>query len=68
MVEQPRSSKIAVSLTNELSNKSYKTVTPLQFFTLRHLCVLAFAGLNITGGRADGIIPWLLMLTGMLYC
>ena len=42
-------------------------VTPFQFFTLRHLWVMAFPGLNITGGRADGVMPFLLMVTGMLY-
>ena len=41
---------------------------PFQFFMLSHLRVLAFAGLNVTGGRADGVMPWLLMVTGTLYC
>ena len=27
-----------------------------------------FAELNITGGRANGVMLWLLMVTGMLYC
>ena len=43
-------------------------VTPFQFFTLSQLQVMAFAGLNITGGRADGVMPWLLIMTGTLYC
>ena len=60
--------KTALSLTSELSNKSYQTATPFQFLTLRHLRVLAFAGLNITGGRADGVMRWLVIVTGKLYC
>ena len=68
VLECPRSSKTAVSLTNELSNKSYQTATPFQFFTLGFLWVMAFAKLNITVGRANGIMPWLLMVTGTLYC
>ena len=52
----------------ELSNQSDQTVTPFQFFTLCRLWVMAFAGLNITSGRADGVMPWLLMVTGKLYC
>ena len=68
VLEWPRSSKIAVSLTNELCNKSYKTTTPFQFFMLGRVRVIAFAGLNITNGRANGVIPWLLMVTGKLYC
>ena len=32
-----------------------------QFFTLHHLWVLAFAGLNIIVGQANGVMPWLLM-------
>ena len=27
-----------------------------------------FAGLNTIGGRTNGITPWLLMVTGILYC
>ena len=42
--------------------------TPFQFFTLDLLWVMAFAGPNITGGRAIGVMPWLLMVTGKLYC
>ena len=55
---------------NKLSNKSYKMATPFQFFTLCRLRVMhmAFTGLNITGGRADGVMPWQLMVTGMLCC
>ena len=41
---------------------------PFQFFILCCLRVMAFTGLNITGGRADGVMPWLLMVTGTLYC
>ena len=26
------------------------------------------AGLNITDGRTIGVMPWLLMITAMLYC
>ena len=40
----------------------------LQFFTLRCLRVMAFAGPNIIGGRANGVMPWLLLVIGMLYC
>ena len=39
---------------------------PFQFFTLHLLWVMAIAGLNITGGRADDVMPWLLMVTGIL--
>ena len=28
---------------------------PFQFFMLGHLQIMAFPGLNITGGRADGV-------------
>ena len=43
-------------------------VMPFQFFTLGCLWVMAFAGLNITGGRANGVMPWLLMVTDTPYC
>ena len=68
--------------TNKLCTKSYKldAATPFRFFTLRRLRVLAFAGLNITGGRAASacyhMMPWpainanryaiLLILTGFI--
>ena len=55
MLEGLRRSKTAVSFTNEF-----------QFFTLCHLWVMAFTGLNITGDRANGVVPWLLMVTGVL--
>ena len=41
--------------------------TLFQFFTLCCLWVMTFAGLNITGGRDDGVMPWLLMVTGTIY-
>ena len=44
--------------------QSYKTATPFQFFTLHRLQVLVFTRLNMTSGRANGVMPWLLMVTG----
>ena len=66
VLEWPRSSKTVLSLTNKLSNKSYQTAIPFQFFMLGLLQVMALAGLNITSGGANGVIPWLLIGTGKL--
>ena len=40
---------------------------PFQFF-VPFMGIVAFTGLNITGCRADDVMPWLLIQTGMLYC
>ena len=38
---------------------------PFQPLILR---LMAFAGLNITDDQTNGVVPQLLMVTGMLYC
>ena len=60
VVKQSRSLKaVAVSLANQLSYKSYLMTTQFQPYMV---WVMAFTGFNII----DGIMPWLLMVTGML--
>ena len=39
---------------------------PIQFLTLYRLWVMAFAALNITGSRANGVMSWLLMLIDLI--
>ena len=71
LVKQVRA---GVRMAQELKNshKPYKVtkVTRQRLFssfTLGLLWVMAFAGLNITNGRANGIMLWLLMVAGKLY-
>ena len=63
VIEQPKSSKTAIRLTNKVTraNRWQRHFSSL-------LSEMAFTGLNTTGGRANGVMPWLLMVTGMLYC
>ena len=41
---------------------------PLQFIILNCMWKMVFVGLSITDVQANGVIPWLLMLTVTLYC
>ena len=59
VVKQSRSLKAVVSLANQLSCKTYLMTTQFQPYMV---WAMAFTGFNII----DGVMPWLLMITGML--